>query len=169
MVWVGASLLWVVAGGLRSVVIVFVPSVAESTTGVEADAPPESESELIHPAMIGKALRTPRIVDRLVTSNILFIPYSLCGYARLKGFGESLNSVGIERQIKGLEAGDCGMFMSEISRFTERAVTLAQNAIGGRDESAASDGGGGFADYAVVSLHCLGCTSKRRTASHLIC
>ena len=47
------------------------------------------------------------------------------------------------------------MFISEVSRFTERAVTLAQNAVGGRDESAAPDGGGGFADYAVVSLHCL--------------
>ena len=47
------------------------------------------------------------------------------------------------------------MFMSEVSRFTERAVTLAQNAVGGRDESAAPEGGGGFADYAVVSLHCL--------------
>ena len=47
------------------------------------------------------------------------------------------------------------MSMSEVSRFTERAVTLAQNAVGGRGESAAPDGGGGFADYALVSLHCL--------------
>ena len=34
--------------------------------------------------------------------------------------------------------------MSKISRFTERVVTLAKNAVGG-----------GFADYAIVSLHCL--------------
>jgi len=45
--------------------------------------------------------------------------------------------------------------MSNISRFTERAVTVAKNAVGGRGESAAPQGGGGFADYAVVSLHCL--------------
>ena len=45
--------------------------------------------------------------------------------------------------------------MSEVSRFTGRAVTLAKNAVGGRDESAAPNGGGGFADYALVSLHCL--------------
>ncbi len=47
------------------------------------------------------------------------------------------------------------MSMSKTSRFTMKAVTLAQNAVGGRGESAAPDGGGGFADYAVVSLHCL--------------
>jgi IS5 family transposase len=34
-------------------------------------------------------------------------------------------------------------------------VTLAKNAVGGRGEVAAPDGGGGFADYALVSLHCL--------------
>jgi len=45
--------------------------------------------------------------------------------------------------------------MSKISRFTKKAVTLAQNAVGGRGEVAAPEGGGGFADYAVVSLHCL--------------
>jgi len=45
--------------------------------------------------------------------------------------------------------------MSKISRFTEKAVRLAKNAVGGRHESAAPEGGGGFADYAVVSLHCL--------------
>jgi IS5 family transposase len=45
--------------------------------------------------------------------------------------------------------------MSNISRFTKKAVTLAKNAVGGRDESAAPEGGGGFADYAVVALHCL--------------
>ena len=47
------------------------------------------------------------------------------------------------------------MPMSKISRFTEQMVTLAQNAVGGRGEVAAPEGGGGFADYAVVSLHCL--------------
>ncbi|WP_323192882.1 IS5 family transposase [Halostella sp. PRR32] len=45
--------------------------------------------------------------------------------------------------------------MSKISRFTSKAVTLAKNAVGGRGEAAAPVGGGGFADYAVVSLHCL--------------
>ena len=45
--------------------------------------------------------------------------------------------------------------MSKISRFTRKAVQLAKNAVGGRGEVAAPDGGGGFADYAVVSLHCL--------------
>ena len=45
--------------------------------------------------------------------------------------------------------------MSEISRFMTRAVTLAKNAVDDRDESAAPTGGGGFADHALVSLHCL--------------
>jgi IS5 family transposase len=47
------------------------------------------------------------------------------------------------------------MSMSKISRFTKKAVQLAKNAVGGRGEVAAPEGGGGFADYAVVSLHCL--------------
>ncbi|WP_241996804.1 IS5 family transposase [Halorubrum sp. SD626R] len=34
-------------------------------------------------------------------------------------------------------------------------MSLAKNAVGGRGEAAAPEGGGGFADYAVVSLHCL--------------
>jgi len=34
-------------------------------------------------------------------------------------------------------------------------VTLAKNAVGGRGETAAPTGGGSFADYAVVSQHCL--------------
>ncbi|SEP17097.1 transposase, IS5 family [Halogranum amylolyticum] len=45
--------------------------------------------------------------------------------------------------------------MSKISRFTSKAVTLAKNAVGGRGEVAAPEGGGSFADYALVSLHCL--------------
>lgn len=45
--------------------------------------------------------------------------------------------------------------MSKISRFTEKVVTLAQNAVDEQGEVAAPKGGGGFADYAVVSLHCL--------------
>jgi IS5 family transposase len=45
--------------------------------------------------------------------------------------------------------------MSNIFRFTTKAVQLAQDAVGGRDEVAAPEEGGGFADYAVVSLHCL--------------
>ncbi len=44
--------------------------------------------------------------------------------------------------------------MSKISRFTGKVVTLAKSAVGGRGESATLRGGG-FADYAVVSLHCL--------------
>ena len=45
--------------------------------------------------------------------------------------------------------------MSKISRFTSKVIRLAKNAVGGRGEVAAPEGGGGFADYAVVSLHCL--------------
>ena len=47
------------------------------------------------------------------------------------------------------------MSMSKISRFTSKVVQLAKNAVGERDEVAAPEGGGGFAEYAVVSLHCL--------------
>ena len=45
--------------------------------------------------------------------------------------------------------------MSKISRFTSKAVQLAKYAVGERDEVAAPEAGGGFAKYAVVSLHCL--------------
>jgi len=45
--------------------------------------------------------------------------------------------------------------MSKISRFTSKAVTSAKNAVGGRGGAAAPEGGGGFADCAVVSLHSL--------------
>lgn len=45
--------------------------------------------------------------------------------------------------------------MSKVSRFTSKAVQLSKNAIGDRGEIAALEGVGGFADYAVVSLHCL--------------
>jgi len=45
--------------------------------------------------------------------------------------------------------------MSKISRFTSQVVQLAKNAVGERGEVAAPEGGGGFAEYAVVSLHCL--------------
>jgi IS5 family transposase len=45
--------------------------------------------------------------------------------------------------------------MSKISHFTSKAVQLAQNAVDGRGEVAAPEGGGGFADYAIVSLQCL--------------
>ncbi len=44
--------------------------------------------------------------------------------------------------------------MSKISRFTGKVVTLVKSAVGGQGESATLRGGG-FADYAVVSLHCL--------------
>jgi len=36
--------------------------------------------------------------------------------------------------------------MSNISRFTRKAVRLAKNAVGGRGEVAPLKGGGGFAD-----------------------
>ena len=45
--------------------------------------------------------------------------------------------------------------MSKIFYFTKKAVTLDKHAVGGRSEVAVPEGGGGFADYAVVSLHCL--------------
>jgi len=45
------------------------------------------------------------------------------------------------------------MPVSKISRFTSKAVTLAKNAVG--DLGEAPTPFGGFADYAVVSLHCL--------------
>ncbi|ELY92257.1 IS5 family transposase [Natrialba taiwanensis] len=45
--------------------------------------------------------------------------------------------------------------MTKISHFTERCVLITQRVTGGRGESATPRGCGGFADYAVVSLHCL--------------
>jgi IS5 family transposase len=45
--------------------------------------------------------------------------------------------------------------MTQISRFTEEVVPIAQRVTGDGDESAASFRSGGFADYALVSLHCL--------------
>jgi len=45
--------------------------------------------------------------------------------------------------------------MSKISRFTSRCVSLAKKATGDRGEPAAPQGGGGFADWTMVSLHCL--------------
>ena len=45
--------------------------------------------------------------------------------------------------------------MSKISRFTNKVVQLAKNAVGERGEVAAPEGGGSFAEYAVVPLHCL--------------
>ena len=45
--------------------------------------------------------------------------------------------------------------MTQISRFISEVVPAAQVVTGDGDESAAPEGGGGFADYALVSLHCL--------------
>lgn len=45
--------------------------------------------------------------------------------------------------------------MTQISRFIGEVVPVAQSAAGDGDESAAPEGGGGFASYALVSLHCL--------------
>ena len=45
--------------------------------------------------------------------------------------------------------------MSKISRFTSKVVQLAKNTVGERGKVAVPERGGGFAEYAVVSLHCL--------------
>ena len=45
--------------------------------------------------------------------------------------------------------------MTQISRFIGEVVPVAQRVTGDGGESAAPEGGGGFADYALVSLHCL--------------
>ena len=44
---------------------------------------------------------------------------------------------------------------TQISRFTERCVWLAKRVADETDEPAAPEGGGGFADYAMIPLHCL--------------
>ena len=44
---------------------------------------------------------------------------------------------------------------TKISRFTERCVWAYKRIADDCDEPAAPEGGGGFADYAMVSLHCL--------------
>ncbi len=45
--------------------------------------------------------------------------------------------------------------MTQISRFIGEVVPVAQRVTGDGGESAAPDGDGGFADYALVSLHYL--------------
>jgi len=45
--------------------------------------------------------------------------------------------------------------MSKTSRFAEKVVTFAKDDVGCQVEVVAPQGGGGFADCAVVSLHCL--------------
>ncbi len=45
--------------------------------------------------------------------------------------------------------------MTQISRFIGEVVPVAQSVTGDGDESAAPEGGGGSADYVLVSLHCL--------------
>jgi len=45
--------------------------------------------------------------------------------------------------------------MTQISRFIGEVVPVAQRVSGDGGESAAAFRGGGFADYALVSLHCL--------------
>jgi len=45
--------------------------------------------------------------------------------------------------------------MTQISRFIAEAVPVAQRVTGDGGESTAPDGGGVFADYALVSIHCL--------------
>jgi IS5 family transposase len=43
--------------------------------------------------------------------------------------------------------------MTQISRFISEVVPIAQVVTGDGDESTAPEGGSGFADYALVSLH----------------
>ncbi|PSQ66493.1 MAG: IS5/IS1182 family transposase, partial [Halobacteriales archaeon SW_9_67_24] len=45
--------------------------------------------------------------------------------------------------------------MTQISRFIGEVMPVAQRVTGDGDESAAPEGGSGFADYAFLSLHCL--------------
>ena len=45
--------------------------------------------------------------------------------------------------------------MTQISRFIGEVVPVAQRVTGDGGESAAPNGGGGFADYALVFIHCL--------------
>ncbi|MFV8836755.1 IS5/IS1182 family transposase, partial [Aquisalimonas sp. APHAB1-3] len=45
--------------------------------------------------------------------------------------------------------------MTQISRFIGQVAPVAKNVTGDGEESTAPEGGGGFADYALVSLHCL--------------
>lgn len=47
------------------------------------------------------------------------------------------------------------MSMTNIPRFTDEIVPIAHCVAVDEDESAAPDGGGGFADYTLVSLCCL--------------
>jgi len=47
------------------------------------------------------------------------------------------------------------MPMSNNARLTTKVVTVDKNVVGGRGEVTAPRGGGGFADYTLVSLHCL--------------
>ena len=47
------------------------------------------------------------------------------------------------------------LFVTQIFRFIGEVVPVAQRVTGDGGESAAPDSGGGFADYALVSLHCL--------------
>ena len=43
--------------------------------------------------------------------------------------------------------------MNLTTRFTEEMVSLAKSYCDDRDEAAAPEGGGSFAEYAVISLH----------------
>ena len=53
--------------------------------------------------------------------------------------------------------------MTQISRFIGEVVPVAQSVAGDGDESATPDGGGGFADYALVSCIVSGFISTRPT------
>lgn len=45
--------------------------------------------------------------------------------------------------------------MNQISRFIGEVVPIAQRITGDEDEPAVPGGGGGFADYAYISLDCV--------------
>lgn len=45
--------------------------------------------------------------------------------------------------------------MTQTSRFTCEIVSIAQRVSDLKEESATPEGGGGFSDFALISLHCL--------------
>jgi hypothetical protein len=69
-------------------------------------------------------------------SNATYPPPKLQAKFIILGFDESPGGVGLYIRVRVNEAGNIGLDMSRISRFTQRAVTLAKNAVGGRSESA---------------------------------
>ena len=69
--------------------------------------------------------------------------------------GESLYGGRMDRERKVSEAGNRGMLRPKFPASRLAQSRWQKNAVDDRDESAAPTGGGGFADHALVSLHCL--------------